>query len=73
MKTCDSCKWWAGDHPFSRRQESPKFRECQCPQIDTENKPAIGEYSAFAAAGDYYAAIFSTGPTFGCVHWEGKE
>lgn len=68
-KLCKNCRWW---------DETPYLGGGEC-----DNKKVIdGDYDKDGADvscdgdhGDYvdYENLFSTGPNFGCVHWEEKE
>ena len=69
---CETCKFW---HP----QEEG---ECECPKFIYSGQIAgeelIARLREVAPNKDYllywdiesYAAYFSTGPNFGCKHWE---
>ncbi len=74
-KTCKTCKWW--DHPDAvSLDDSPqhKHKPCGHPSMSQgggrlDADGAHGMYAYYF--GDYYT--ISTGPDFGCIHWEAKE
>lgn len=67
MNTCDQCKWWiapkdSDDHHNMGDCDNPKL-ECDDPEVQD-----------CLFAGEVWSSGCrpSTGPKFGCVHWEAK-
>ena len=65
MNTCKTCKWW-----MIGRNKDVHQGDCDCPKFLYErdgDAPDDGlQYWDFES----YDAGFSTGPDFGCIHWE---
>ncbi len=62
MNTCKDCKWWEAngeDHGCGHR-------ECNCGKVSEERT----EIDSINGGSEYYAV--TTGPDFGCIHWEAK-
>lgn len=66
MNTCDTCKWWR------KEQDRDGFtdRECENPKIGYFSK---GEDACICHDAEGYSGYITTGPKFGCIHWEAKE
>lgn len=61
MNTCKTCKWW----------EKAKWRQdCKCTnqKLGTLDDDGI-DVEGCEGGWDY----MTTGPDFGCIHWEEKE
>lgn len=84
---CKNCKHWSTEVSRDDRVAASGLRLCECPQIvnmvyveyeiddDTGERLPV-DFADDAAAyndGSDYLAEFSTGPEFGCVHWEAKD
>ena len=63
-------KYHANGVTYEKLEDVPLEQRGQC----TITHGLMSEHpdGALAAAGDYYQAMFHTGPKFGCVHWERK-
>lgn len=82
MKRCKTCKWWTeiggafdGKERIGREWHLIPQRDCKCPKVVDQSDPEITWASLPADAAGYsdcedYAAIFRTGPEFGCIHQE---
>jgi hypothetical protein len=73
--TCKTCRHWDTKHSYSV-PDALGFHDCNCPKIvysdDCPDKPSFPSDMAVYTDYEGYAAGFTTGPDFGCIHWEAK-
>ncbi len=64
MNTCKTCKWWA----YRGGTDLYKQRDCNNPKLENEDGADT------LSAGEASSALCrpTTGPDFGCIHWEAK-
>lgn len=65
MNTCDTCKHW-GESGFTTNPNG--HNPCMHPKVDM---PDGQDEDGIDSNADYDYGI-TTGPKFGCIHWEGK-
>ena len=86
---CKDCRWWDSESAYSDFDKpTSDVRHCLCDHIlkvkDMEGRQEwdddmmcrtirIEEDEAVAYDGSDYLSTFSTGPEFGCVHFEKRE
>lgn len=74
MNTCESCRHWTESERENYEPEGLRQGKCNC-----EAFVYTGDcgYTPINGLGywDYegYLAYFSTGPAFGCIHWEADD
>lgn len=73
MNTCKTCKWWL----FWNERENPSsilnadiWGSCENPLLESniEDRHTNGLSASECRQGE----VPSTGPDFGCIHWESK-
>lgn len=86
MNTCDTCKYWKPPEDVLRGGDKPVmtttfFGTCSNPTLQSVDmvvvKKRIRKYKSAprldGACADFeWGYLLSTGPKFGCVHWEAE-
>jgi len=67
-KKCKNCMFWKLDKTLHWVPKGHK--NCEAPQFVYGDKHQIGEDSLAYWDSDFWSAMLSTGPEFGCIHFK---
>jgi len=66
MNTCDACAWWIPIRMNGKFPMDSSYGECINKKVGFQHIPNDAD-DVIVTGGRYHT---STGPKFGCIHWE---